>query len=241
MVCLYHNLIHSQQNNTLLQNIESREKVSLNGTWNIIIDPLETGYYSHRYEAKNDGYFKNAKVKSPSELLEYDFDKSYQLNVPGDWNTQMEKLYYYEGTIWYKKSFDFKKNENTRNYLYFEAVNYEALVYLNGELLGSHVGGYTPFQFDVTDKLKSGDNFVVVKVDNTRKREAIPTINTDWWNYGGITRSVHVISTPNTHIEDYSIGLSKGSINNIEGWVVVKNAKDGQIVNLEIPEAQKES
>jgi len=223
----------------LLQNIGASKKVSLNGQWEIIVDPLENGFYSHRYTEKPNGYFKNDKMEEPSDLIEYDFDSDWQLMVPGDWNTQKEKLYYYEGTVWYKKNFDFKKGNNEVNYLYFEAINYEAIVYLNGEKLGTHLGGYTPFQFDVTDKLKSGENLVVVKVDNKRRREAIPTINTDWWNYGGITRSVHVISTPKTHISDYFIQLAKGSTNTIDGWVAVKNGKDGQTVTVEIPDLKK--
>ncbi len=223
----------------LLQNIDSREKVSLNGLWDIIIDPLENGYYNHRLQPMDNGYFKNAKMQSPSDLIEYDFDTSYQIMVPGDWNTQMEKLYYYEGTVWYKKDFDYTAKTNELVYLYLEAVNYEAIVYLNGERIGAHTGGYTPFQFEVTDKLKEGNNFVVVKVDNKRKRENVPTVNQDWWNYGGITRSVHLISTPKTHISDYSIQLAKGSTNNIEGWVAVENSTDGDNVEISIPELRK--
>ncbi len=223
----------------LLQNIDSREKTSLNGMWDIIVDPLENGYYNHRLLPKDDGYFSNAKMQSPSDLIEYDFETSLQLMVPGDWNTQMDKLYYYEGTIWYKKDFNYTADNDKLTYLYFEAVNYEAIVYLNGERIGSHVGGYTPFQFDITDKLREGDNFVVVKVDNKRKRENVPTVNQDWWNYGGITRSVHLITTPKSHIADYSIQLPKGTTKTIEGWVSVNNGKDGDAVSVSIPELKK--
>ena len=189
---------------TVIQNIDARDVTSLKGLWQAIVDPLENGYYNHRYLPKEkDGYFENKKPESPTDLIEYDFDSDIELMVPGDWNTQMEKLYYYEGTVWYKKSFDYSAKDNQITYLYFEAVNYEAIVYLNGEKLGSHIGGYTPFQFDVTGKLKEKDNFLVVKVDNKRKREAIPTVNTDWWNYGGITRSVHLVTVPKSHIKDY--------------------------------------
>ena len=223
----------------LLQNIDAREKVSLNGLWDIIIDPLENGYYNHRLQPMDNGYFMNAKMQSPSDLIEYNFDTSYQIMVPGDWNTQMEKLYYYEGTVWYKKDFNYTAKTNELAFLYFEAVNYEAIVYLNGERIGTHTGGYTPFQFEVTDKLKEGNNFVVVKVDNKRKRENVPTVNQDWWNYGGITRSVHLISTPKTHISDYSIQLAKGSTTNIQGWVTVENGTDGDNVEISIPELRK--
>ncbi|MGZ0015335.1 glycoside hydrolase family 2 protein [Yeosuana sp. AK3] len=224
----------------LLQNIDSRQKTSLNGLWDIIIDPLENGYYNHRLQPKTEGYFSNRKMQLPSDLIEYDFDSSYQLLVPGDWNTQMDKLYYYEGTIWYKKDFKYNRKNNELAFLYFEAVNYEAIVYLNGELIGKHIGGYTPFQFEVTDKLKDGDNFVVVKVDNKRKKENVPTINQDWWNYGGITRSVHLITTPVSHISDYLIQLPKETTNTLEGWVEVKNATDGDKVSISIPELKKE-
>ena len=234
---------YSQQfieKSTIIQNIHSRDVTSLKGLWQAIVDPLENGYYNHRYLPKEKhGYFENRKQQSPSDLIEYDFDSDIELMVPGDWNTQMEKLYYYEGTVWYKKSFDYSPKDDQITYLYFEAVNYEAIVYLNGEKLGSHVGGYTPFQFDVTNKLKEKDNFLVVKVDNKRKREAIPTVNTDWWNYGGITRSVHLVGVPKTHISDYSVQLKKNSNTQIEGWVDFENSKDGEAVKIEIPELNK--
>tara|TARA_R110002153_G_scaffold164940_4_gene317422 strand:+ start:2355 stop:4163 length:1809 start_codon:yes stop_codon:yes gene_type:complete len=223
----------------LLQNIDSREKTSLNGKWDMIVDPLENGFYNHRLQEYDKGYFRNAKMQSPSDLIEYDFDTSLQLDVPGDWNTQMDKLYYYEGTVWYKKDFDYTPTSNELTYLYFEAVNYEAIVYLNGEKIGKHVGGYTPFQFDVTDKLIDGNNFVVVKVDNKRKKENVPTVNQDWWNYGGITRSVHLISVPKTHISDYYVQLKKGETGKIKGWVAVENATDGDEVSIKIPELKK--
>ncbi|MFY0715276.1 beta galactosidase jelly roll domain-containing protein [Seonamhaeicola sp. NFXS20] len=220
----------------VLQNIESREKISLNGLWQVIIDPLENGYYNHRWLPREEGFFTNKKMEKPSDLVEYNFDTDYQLTVPGDWNSQMEKLYYYEGTVWYKRSFDYKEKEGKNTFLYFEAANYEAQVYLNGEKIGSHIGGYTPFQFDVTGKLKEKDNFLIVKVDNKRKREAIPTINTDWWNYGGITRSVHLVSTPKNYIQDYSVQLSKESSRSIEGWVKLSNSSSNDDVQINIKE-----
>lgn len=224
----------------VLQNIESRDKESLDGLWQVIIDPLENGFYNlwlDPHKGKK-AFFKNSKMKNESDLIEYNFDTDYQLMVPGDWNTQMEKLYYYEGTIWYKKTFDFIEKFDEKSFLYFEAVNYEAKVYLNGELLGQHKGGYTPFQFNVSGKLKEKDNHLIVKVDNKRKREAIPTINTDWWNYGGITRSVHLINVPNNHIVDYGINFIKNKKNNIQGWVTLSNKNNNDVI-IEIPELNK--
>ena len=231
-------LYSQKQELSLIQNIEAREKLTLDGTWKIIVDPLENGYYNHRYLPHEEGYFMNAKMQSPSDLIEYDFDTDVELNVPGDWNTQSEKLYYYEGTVWYKKSFDFETKEDQRSFVYFEAVNYEAKVYLNGELLGAHEGGFTPFQFEVTGKLKAKDNFLVVKVDNKRKKDGIPTLNSDWWNYGGITRSVHIISVPLLHISDYSITLSKDG-KYIQGQLVTEGNNSSYMAHLRIPELKK--
>lgn len=219
----------------ILQNIHARKTQNLNGLWQVIVDPLENGYYNYRYQPRDDGYFKNEKMKSPSDLIEYDFDTDQELRVPGDWNTQLEKLYYYEGTIWYKRDFDYAANPDEEVYVYFEGVNYEARVYLNGEHLGDHTGGFTPFMFEVTDLIQEKDNFLVVKVDNTRKRDGVPTVNTDWWNYGGITRSVHLASVPRQHIVDYKIQLSKESYSRVVGWIKTKNADKGDKVSLSVP------
>lgn len=213
----------------LLINTYNRDSKSLNGKWNYIVDPYENGYYNYRYEPFENqrepgkgAYFLNTKPNSPSDLVEYDFDKSDNISVPGDWNTQKEKLFYYEGTVWYKKSFDYTKRSKTnRVFVYFEASNYQTDVYLNGKKLGTHVGGFTPFNYEVTNLLKGIDNFLIVKVDNKRKKEGVPTLNTDWWNYGGITRGVKLIETSDHFIQDYFIQLDPENKNNIKGHVVL--------------------
>lgn len=228
---------------TFIQNIGSRSVLSLNGRWNYIIDPYENGYYDYRREAFDQsksgkgGYYDDKKQDDKSELIEYDFDHSPTLNVPGDWNSQVEKLELYEGTVWYRNKFTFEPKAGKRYFLYFGAVNYESHVYLNGKKLGMHKGGFTPFQFDVTSDLKKGENSIVVKADNTRKKEEVPTINTDWWNYGGITRDVFIAETPESFISDYKIQLAKGSLTQIDGFVQLSAQGAGQTVKVAIPEA----
>jgi beta-glucuronidase len=212
--------------------------MSLDGRWQIIIDPYETGYYDYRWQPRNDGYFKNQKPQSPSDLVEYDFDSSQQLNVPGDWNSQDERLLFYEGTVWYKKSFDYQKRNGTRLFIYLGAANYVADVYLNGQKLGRHEGGFTPFNFEVTELVREKDNFLVVKVDNKRRRDAVPTLNTDWWNYGGLTRDIHLVEVPDTFIQDYFLQLKKGATDEIAGWVKLDGAGGSKTVTIEIPEAK---
>jgi beta-glucuronidase len=159
------------------------------------------------------------------------------MKIPGDWNSQAEKLQLYEGTLWLRQVFETQPVQGKRYMLYFGAVNYEAHVYLNGKKLGMHRGGFTPFQFDVTDKLVKGRNVVVVKADNTRHQDAIPTLNTDWWNYGGITRDVLLAEVPNTYIADYKLQLAKGDAHRIEGYVQMAGASGPQKVTVSIPEA----
>ncbi len=228
----------AQQTTPLITNVAHRHTTSLNGRWQIIIDPYETGYYDYRYQPRGDGYFKNTKPASPSDLIEYDFDTSQQLIVPGDWNSQDDKLLFYEGTIWYKKSFNYQKKDRTRQFVYFGGANYQSDVYLNGEKLGRHEGGFTPFNFEITSLVREKDNFLVVKVDNKRRRDAVPTLNTDWWNYGGITREVTIVEVPDVFIQDYFLQLKKGSTNEISGWVKLSAANANQPINIEIPEAQ---
>jgi beta-glucuronidase len=230
----------------LIINIHNRTTTSLNGKWHYIMDPYETGYYDYRYmpydsdesRMKNtQAYFNNAKAKTPQDRVEYNFDESPTLSVPGDWNSQEEKLLYYEGTIWYKKSFDYEKpEENNRVFLHFGAVNYIAEVYLNGQKLGTHEGGFTPFSFDITDVMQPSDNYLIVKVDNTRFKSAVPTLNTDWWNYGGITRDVTLVEVPSTYISDYFIQLKKGTKDEIAGYISLANSEKDTKIELTIPE-----
>lgn len=229
----------------LFTNCYNRDAVSLNGYWNYIIDPYENGYYNYRYEAFDQqehpwasAFFLNSKPKDKSDLIEYDFDKMDSLQVPGDWNSQKEKLFYYEGTVWYKKSFNYNKAEaNNRVFLYFGASNYKTEVYLNGQKLGTHVGGFTPFQFEITKQLRVQQNHLVVKVDNKRLKEGVPTLNTDWWNYGGITREVKLIETPATLIANYSIQLTQNDASVIKGRIELNGKQSGdKTVSLSIPE-----
>ncbi len=221
-------------------NVTNRNTISLNGQWSIIIDPYENGFYNYRYEENPNGYFKDAKPKSKSDLVEYDFDKSEKLNVPGDWNTQRKDLFFYEGTVWYKKSFDYQIKSGERLFIYFGAINYNAIVYVNGEKIGSHTGGFTVFNFEITSKVKSGNNFVVVKVDNKRVRDGVPTLNTDWWNYGGITRDVYLVEVPEEFIADYFIQLDTKKASTITGWIKLAGVTSAQNVKVKIPEAEIE-
>ncbi len=222
-------------------NVLNRHTTSLNGKWNYIVDVQEEGFYDYRMKPNRWGFFRNAKPQKPEDLIEYDFDKSPSMNIPGDWNTQDDKLFFYEGTVWFKRSFSWHPSSDRRTILYFGAANYDTHVYVNGSHVGHHIGGFTPFNYDVTDLLKDGDNVVIVKVDNKRRVENIPTLIFDWWNYGGITRDVLLVDVPTTYIENYKLALlsqseKKGKVRLIDFSLNLNKAVAGQQVTLSIPE-----
>ena len=195
----------------LIQNVNAYETCSLNGDWNYIVDVQEEGYYDYRMKPTAWGFFRNAKPQKPEDLIEYDFDKSPTMKIPSDWNTQDEKLFFYEGTVWFKKSFQAVPMTECRTLLYFGAVNYDCHVWVNGKKAGHHVGGFTPFNYDISDLLKKGENTVIVKVDNKRHAEDVPTQIFDWWNYGGITRDVKLVKVPMNYLENYDLQLKKAA------------------------------
>ena len=224
----------------LIQNVNAYESMSLNGEWNYIVDVQEEGYYDYRMNPTRWGFFQNAKPQKPEDLIEYDFDKSPTMRIPGDWNTQDERLFFYEGTVWFKKSFQAVPMQDVRTLLYFGAVNYDCHVYVNSRHVGHHIGGFTPFNYDISDMLKEGENILIVKVDNKRHAEDVPTQIFDWWNYGGITRDVKLVKVTPVYLEDYSLQLQKADAKaknrDISFSAKLNKAEAGHTVTVSIPE-----
>ena len=212
----------------LLVNVYGRQYTLLNGKWNAIIDPYQQG--------RKTAIYRNRALKDKADFKEYAFEGGLRLNVPSDWNSQIPELKYYEGTMWYARKFEINKKSDENLFLYFGAVNYRCRVYLNGTLIGSHEGGFTPFQFNVTNVVKEGGNFLAVEVDNTRTADAIPALSFDWWNYGGITRDVMLVHTPKNYIRDYFIQLDKYDSDRVHADVQLSAQNAGQLVKIEIPE-----
>ena len=97
-------LTHAQ---TAMINIQSRHLTSLNGQWKVIIDPVGSGDWKQVWLEK--------KPEKKTDFFEYSFEGGPVLKVPGDFNSQMRELTYYEGTVWYKKEFNYtiQKGEKT--------------------------------------------------------------------------------------------------------------------------------
>ena len=227
----------------LLGNVYGRQATLLNGDWNYIVDVQEEGYYDYRMNPTRWGFFQNAKPQRPEDLIEYDFDKAPTMHIPGDWNTQDERLFFYEGTVWFYRKFNIDSstlNDGNQKLLYFGAVNYDSHVYVNTKHVAHHIGGFTPFNIDVTEQLKEGENVVIVKVDNKRHRDNVPTQIFDWWNYGGITRDVMLVSVAGTYIENYKWNLEKAGAKDKKRTITLtanlNKAEAGQQVTINIPE-----
>jgi beta-glucuronidase len=226
----------------VVADVFARQTTSLNGKWHVIVDPYDTGYFDYRrqpYDAAtkvSGGFALDQQAKDKTDLVEYNFDTSPTLNVPGDWNSQDEKLFYYEGSVWYRTKFDVNKSApDHRLFVYFGAANYEADVYLNGNKLGKHIGGYTAFAYEITGLVRVKGNSLVVRVNNNRHADGVPTVNTDWWNYGGLTRDVLLVETPATFISNFRVRLKPGTTNTIEANVQLDGADKEQTVKINFP------
>ena len=229
----------AQTGTTVLVDVDHRHTQSLNGDWHVIVDPYDGGLYNFHREIRKDGFFLNGAPETGSVgLLEYDFSKSPTLKVPGDWNTQASQFFYYEGMIWYQRNFDYTVASGHSTFLHIGAANYRSMAWVNGKAVCTHEGGFTDFDCDITAAVHTGNNFVVISVDNTRLANGVPTLNTDWWNYGGITRDVSLVDVPAKFIDDYDLHLNHDR-SAIDGSVHVQNGAVGDEVTVSIAEANR--
>ena len=224
----------------VLEGADRRPATSLDGDWHSIVDPYFTGLYSFHGAERKDGFFEDKPLPAPGDntLVEYSFAKSPTLHVPGDWNTQRDNLFFYEGPLWYQRDFTYTPQPGHKTFVHVGAANYQSSWWVNGTRICDHEGGFTTFDCDVTAALKPGHNFVVAVLDDTRRPDGLPTVKTDWWNYGGLTRSVSLIDVPQKRfVEHYDLHLDRASRSKVEGWVeVAGSAVAGSSVTVTIPE-----
>jgi beta-glucuronidase len=235
----------AQQNlQTLIVGIDHRAVTSLNGNWHYLIDQAPArALYTASGDINDQSYALNERPHIVGKHnLEYDFSTAPVIRVPGDWNTQVPELFNYEGVLWYQRDFDAQPKPNTRTFLHIGAANYRSHVWVNQKRVCDHEGGYTPFDCEVTAVLHAGVNFVVVAVDATRLADGIPSVTFDWFNYGGLTRDVSLVTVPTAFIDDYDVHLAHGMsfsahTKRITGYVHVLDARPGTVVAVDIPEA----
>jgi beta-glucuronidase len=217
-----------------LTNLPARQRRSLNGKWQALVDPYADGIGQWK------AVWKDQTATGKTQFFEYGFDDSVTLDVPGDFNTQRPDLTWLEGSVWYRKVFDYDvaaaRRKGRRLFVHFGGANYRADVFLDGRKLGSHEGGFTPFQFELTERVQQGANHLLVHVNNQRRKDGIPALGFDWFNYGGLTRDVDLVETPSTYIQDYFIQLAPGSQRRVDGWVRLAGSAPRQPVRVRIAE-----
>jgi beta-galactosidase len=139
---------------------------------------------------------------------EYDDSTWQHINLPHTWNAHDvmdEKPGYWRGIGWYRKHFTLdRKFQRKGIFLEFEGVNSVSEFWLNGARIGKHQGGYTRFEFDITDQVHFGEqeNVLTVKVDNLFHPTVPPTVKTDYSFYGGIYRDVWLRISEPTYISE---------------------------------------
>jgi len=229
---------------TLLVGVDRRTVTSLDGDWHYLVDQSPgRALYTGSGDINDKSYALNTHPNIVGKHNEeYDFATAPTLKVPGDWNTQVPQLFNYEGVLWYERDFDTQPKPGTRTFLHVGAANYRSHVWVNQKRVCDHEGGYTPFDCEVTAVLHPGSNFVVIAVDATRLVDGIPSVGIDWFNYGGLTRDVSLITVPTAFIDDYDIHLAHGPTwhpynTQITGYVHVLDAPAGTSVTVDIPEA----
>lgn len=125
----------------------------------------------------------------------YDDSAWTTVTVPHTWNV-MSDYADYSGLAWYRRAFTLPAESKAAHLrLRFEGVFYLARVWLNGQYLGEHEGGYTPFEFDVSDSVKPGEkNIIAVEVDNVRAADRIPAnLSSTGHSIGGTTAASYAM------------------------------------------------
>lgn len=193
------------------KNTETRRKLSLDGLWKFKFDKENAG----DKENWKDGLHQAELIPVPSSINDLFTDKGKRE---------------YTGTVWYETELIVPKHWVEKDLmLRFGSVTHHAEVYINGQLAGTHTGGYTPFNVPATPFVSLNEkNTIVVKVSNQLNESTLPagsttvnlggekttTTTTDFFNYSGIQRSVNLVAVPEERIEDislsYAIDYDKG-------------------------------
>jgi beta-galactosidase len=181
---------------TITLQAQERTKVNINANW--------------LYLENNTNDIKDALAQ----------DTWQKINLPHSWNaldaTDLNPGYRRSGS-WYKKELNISEVILDQTYqLYFEGVNIESEVYVNGKKVGGHTGGYIGFTIDITNAISEGNNEVLVRADNGYNPEVIPSQKSDFFIFGGITRDVWLITLPKNYLSDLKITTPQVSSKNAE-------------------------
>ncbi len=161
-----------------------------------------TTFAQRQEKTINDGWRFLQQDVIGAEQVGFDDKQWGNISVPHSWNSDAYTVKnYYRGVAWYRKTLFIPQTESDKQFfIRWEGVNHSASVYVNGEFVGQHKGGYTSFTFDITPYCKFGENNIIaVKADNTLND--VPPVSGDFTIFGGMYRDVWLITTPKQHID----------------------------------------
>lgn len=183
-------------------------------------------------------------IKNAADEVEAANGEGESIALPHTWNAvdgQDGGNDYHRGTCWYVKKFAKpEKNETDKAYLEFCGAAMTAEIYLNGEKISRHEGGYSTFRVEITERLEE-ENTLVVSVDNSNNTTVYPQ-TADFTFYGGLYRDVNLIIVPETHFELSYCGSQgikvtpvvnleeKKAVVTVEAWV----CGDADMVTFEV-------
>ncbi len=171
----------------------NRKSVDLNGTWKFCPDPMQ--------RCRRQQWWKNP-TRTNGIFPCWDAAGLWSTPVPSTWKIAHDELKWYDGHAVYMRDFEAELPEDHEAYLAFDGVLYSAQVYLNGQHVGDHEWGYSPFQLRVTEVLRE-HNRLWVLLENIPRLDRVPGEIHDWCNDGGIINPVKLIFVPKTHIENF--------------------------------------
>lgn len=183
-------------------------------------------------------------IKNAADEVEVAKGEGESIALPHTWNAvdgQDGGNDYHRGTCWYVKKFAKpEKNETDKAYLEFCGAAMTAEIYLNGEKISRHEGGYSTFRVEITERLEE-ENTLVVSVDNSNNTTVYPQ-TADFTFYGGLYRDVNLIIVPETHFDLAYCGSQgikvtpvvnleeKKAVVTVEAWV----CGDADMVTFEV-------
>ena len=177
--------------------MERENWTNLNGNWNYAVTPIETSEKPSNWDGQIlVPYCLESKLGGVQRLLDA------------------------SEALWYRKEFSLQTDAAKRYLLNFEAVDYRCEVFVNGMSVGSHVGGNTPFSFDISKAVRSGANELVVRVEDAteelqlRGKQVLNARGIWYTQVSGIWQTVWMEEVPADHVEDLKINTSaeEGSI-----------------------------
>ena len=164
--------------------------------------------------------FSLDETNSPGDIIEPEFDDAnwQAVAIPHTWNAKHEQSIqntYKRGVGYDRLKFELPRNlAGSRFWIQFNAVSLVSAVWLNGQFIGEHKGGFAMFRYDVTGALRrNGANLLVVKADNTTQSpgtatEDVIAFSGDFNVLGGIYRHVLLLSTNATLVDTLDQGSS---------------------------------